>query len=92
MTASTPTLSPAPYVIHLTTDELRGLIAEALAGSDSHVLTTKTAAELLQVSTETVSRWAGAGVIPGAKLDGIWRFTRRSLLAHIEGRNGAVSS
>lgn len=81
-----PTLSPPPYVIHLTTDELRGLIADALAGADSTVLSSKEAAKLLQVSPETVLRWAADGVIPGAKLDGLWRFTRRALLAHIEQR------
>jgi len=66
---------------------LADLIAERLqlGGAQPEILSTKQAAEFLQVSERTINIWANDGVIPGRLLEGRWRFTRRSLLTHIEG-------
>jgi hypothetical protein len=65
--------------------ELADLIATRLRGSfaPDEVLDTRGAAALLLVSERTVLIWAGRGVIPGKKLDGLWRFRRSALLDFI---------
>lgn len=47
------------------------------------VLDTRGAAALLLVSPNTAMRWATKGVIPGKKLDGVWRFRRSAILEHL---------
>ena len=48
------------------------------------VLTTSQAAELLQLSVQTVKARARAGSIPAARIGREWRFSRRQLLEWIE--------
>lgn len=50
------------------------------------VLNVKQAAEMLQVSENTIRRWAIAGVIPGLISGGIYRFSRKAIMATITGR------
>ena len=66
-------------------NELADLIAKRLQGSSTpdEVLDTRGTATLLLVSERTVLQWAAAGVIPGRKLDGVWRFRRTAILNHI---------
>ena len=71
------------YVLHLTTEELRLLIAQALAGVGDEVLTAREAGVLLKAHENTVMRWARDGVVPGKKLGQEWRFSRAELLAHV---------
>jgi excisionase family DNA binding protein len=59
-------------------------IKEPRAGSFPEVLTTRQAAELLQLSVETVKAQAAGGLLPAAKVGREWRFSRRQLLAWIE--------
>lgn len=49
------------------------------------VLTADQAAQLLQLSTETVIGLAGSGEIPGRRLGGEWRFSKAGLLAWLAG-------
>lgn len=73
-------LTPSPYVIHLTTEELRALIAQAVAGIATDApMDTREAAEFLRVNEDTVLRWVKAGTIPGKKLGSEWRFLRSEL-------------
>jgi excisionase family DNA binding protein len=48
------------------------------------VLTTSQAAELLQLSVQTVKARARAGSIPAARIGREWRFSRRLLLKWVE--------
>jgi excisionase family DNA binding protein len=48
------------------------------------ILNTEQAAELLQVSGETIRQLAADGLIPGWRAPrGRWRFSRDGLIAHI---------
>ena len=65
-------------------DLIASKVADKLArtiGDD--ILTTKQAAELLQIHETTVSQMAAAGDLPGRKLGRDWRFRRSALLNHI---------
>jgi excisionase family DNA binding protein len=57
-------------------------------------LTTEAAAEYLQVSVDTMRRWARTGVIPAAKLGnrGGFRFRREDLDRFLEGRRPAAGA
>jgi excisionase family DNA binding protein len=59
-------------------------IAQPDVASLPEVLTTRQAAELLQLSVETIKAQAAAGMLPAAKVGREWRFSRRQLLAWIE--------
>jgi len=48
------------------------------------VLTAKQAADVLQVSVQTVKAKARAGEMPAAKIGREWRFSRRQLLEWVE--------
>lgn len=48
------------------------------------VLTVDQAAQLLQLHVQVVRKLARDGDLPGRKLGGSWRFSRRQLLAWIE--------
>lgn len=47
------------------------------------ILTLEEAAELLQVSTQTVMKAVKLGQIPAVKI-GAWRFSRRALIRYVE--------
>lgn len=48
--------------------------------SDDKLLTADEAAEILQVTAETVRLWARKGLIPSRRLGRTWRFERAKLL------------
>jgi len=48
------------------------------------VLTAKQAADVLQISVQTVKAKARAGEMPAAKIGREWRFSRRQLLHWVE--------
>lgn len=75
--------SPLPaLVVHMTVADLRELVAqEVSAASLDRPMTTAEAAAFFQTSESTVLRWVRAGVIPGKKLAGEYRFLRSELLA-----------
>jgi len=52
------------------------------------VLNLEEAAALLRVSTRTLRSHAKAGAVPGAKIGGGWRFSRKLLMRHLEGAAG----
>ena len=59
-------------------------IAEKTTTSLPEVLTARQAAELLQISVDTLKSHAAAGMLPAAKVGREWRFSHRKLLAWIE--------
>jgi excisionase family DNA binding protein len=56
------------------------------------VLTPAQAAELLQLEEAVVLELATAGELPGRRLGGEWRFTRRTLLEWLEQGEGMGSA
>jgi len=77
---------------HAFADLIASKVADKLArtiGDD--ILTTKQAAELLQVHETTVSQMAAAGDLPGRKLGRDWRFRRSALLDHITTQHAHTS-
>jgi excisionase family DNA binding protein len=59
-------------------------IAEKTTTSLPEVLTARQAAQLLQMSVDTLKSHAAGGMIPAAKVGREWRFSHRQLLAWIE--------
>jgi len=47
--------------------------------ADTHLLRAKEAAAYLQITTNTLYRRAGDGVIPAARIGTLWRFRRADL-------------
>lgn len=54
--------------------------------SSNDVLTVEAAAELLGFTARTVREMLKAGEIPGVKLRGSWRISRRQLIEAIEAK------
>lgn len=52
------------------------------------VLTLEEAAELLRLGPAAARAAAEAGEIPGRRIGGRWRFSRRRLMAWVEGDGG----
>ena len=50
------------------------------------VLNVEEAAEYLNISVQTVLKLANEGSLPAARIGKQWRFSRRQLLEHIEGK------
>lgn len=55
------------------------------ADQDS-VMTVTEVAVFLRLGETTVYKWAKAGTIPGRKIGGTWRFSRRALEAWLQGQ------
>ena len=55
---------------------------------EQEVLTLTQAAQLLQLCTDTVSKYANDGEIPGRKIGTDWRFLRSDILSWIH--NGSA--
>jgi len=53
--------------------------------STSDVLTLAEAANLLKVCEKTAGKLAQTGELPARRVGNQWRFSRRAVLAHIEG-------
>lgn len=72
-------------------DELikkQNLIIEMLNSgsySNDEILTTEKAAELLDISSQTVCQMARSGELPGKKIAEKWRFSRREIERWIRG-------
>jgi len=56
-----------------------------------NIMTGRQAAEYLQLSYDVLRKKAAAGEIPGAKIGGTWRFSKRQLDEFIE-RGGSLAS
>ena len=52
--------------------------------TEREYLTVKQTAELLQLSPETVKRWAQKGKLPGVKPGKAWRFKRSDVVRLLE--------
>lgn len=77
--------APSPLLVTLSVDDLRGLIAEALAGHTEQVMTSEECAALLKTSESTVLRHTRAGTLPARKLGGEYRYLRSEVLAALPG-------
>lgn len=53
---------------------------------DGEILTAQEAADYLAISVRTLRRMTKAGVVPGQKIGGEWRFSRSGLLAWLSHR------
>lgn len=49
------------------------------------VITAQQVAKLLNLSVETVRRWAGLGKLRGVKFGSLWRFSRAAVLSSLNG-------
>ncbi len=45
------------------------------------IMTTREVANYLRLSPQTVQKLARKGILPGAKLEGVWRFHRQAIEA-----------
>lgn len=59
---------------------------------DGEVLTLTEAAKLLKVCEKTAGKLAQAGELPARRVGVQWRFTRRSVLAYLEGESLPVAA
>lgn len=55
-----------------------------MTDSDDAVMTVKDVSEYLKIAESTVYRLAQEGRLPGRKVGGAWRFSRRSLEEWLE--------
>ena len=53
---------------------------------EAEVLSTNEAAALLAMHPKTLLKQARQGLVPAARIGGRWKFSRRQLLAVVEGR------
>lgn len=50
-----------------------------MASASPEIMTAREVAEYLRLSVQTVQKLARRGVLPGAKLEGRWRFPREAI-------------
>lgn len=60
-------------------------------GPQKEVLDVEEAAALLSISAYSARELARDGKIPARKIGGVWRFSRRALLAYLEGDFGRAA-
>ena len=80
------------YLMHLTTDQMRALLSDALAGASDRPMTTEQAAKFLQVAESTLREMAANGAVPAGRLGKEWRFSRMALLAHCRGKKAGEAA
>jgi len=72
-------------VVEMGRDELTVGRADFRPHEAPEVMTLDQAAELLQIEPEAVAELAEKGELPGRRIGDAWRFSRRAVLAWLEG-------